>query len=320
MFPESVPDKTFFQLCVIVDDLERYAENYRQILGFEVPTEVQTTHDYRHTQALYHGRPMDARARIVSWMLGGVAFELLQPLDEGSIWMDFLKSHGPGIHHAALHVPRTSPAAAFFADQGYRVTQQGLFTGRTGMYAYLDTDQDLGLTWELLEHYGGGAHPAPRPFPADRGLGTDRVIQLGLVVKDIEAIARRYREVFGLPEPATQETPGHNITEATFHGQPSETTAKLAFFGFGQAQLELIQPDPTPSVWRDYLDAKGDSAHHIAFGVADTGKAVAHFARFGIGVAQQGLYGDRSGMYTYMDSEPQLGIIIELLENFAQPR
>jgi hypothetical protein len=65
------------------------------------------------------------------------------------------------------------------------------------------------------------------------------------------------------------QVPGREITEATFMGEPSEATVKLAFFDFGQVQVELIQPDETPSVWRNYLNAKGDSAHHIAFRVRD---------------------------------------------------
>jgi methylmalonyl-CoA/ethylmalonyl-CoA epimerase len=320
MFESSVPDKRFFQICVVVDDLERYAENYRTILGFDVPRAVQVTRAHDHTQATYHGKPMDARAKIVSWAMGEVAFELLQPLEEPSVWMDHLKNHGPSLHHVAFHVPRTAPADAFFADHGYRVTQQGLFTGRTGMYAYLDTDKDLGVILELLEHYHDGSRPAPKSFPADKGIGTDAVIQVGLVVKDIAATARRYREVLGLPEPGLQQTPGFEITEATFRGEPTEATAKLAFFDFGQAQLELIEPDQTPSVWRNALNDNGESAHHIAFRVQDTRRAVEHFAKHGVRVAQQGYYGDRSGMYTYMDSEASLGLIIELLENFDQPR
>lgn len=320
MFAQSIPDKTFYQICVIVDDIERHIENYRRILGFDVPSNIQTTHLYDHTQATYYGKPLNSRAKIVSWMMGEIAFELLQPMEEGSIWMDYLKQHGPGIQHAAFHVPRAAPAAAFFADKGYRVTQQGLFTERTGMYVYLDTDKDLGLTWELLEHYNNGHHPAPKPFPADKGIGTDVVIQVGLVVKDIAATVQRYHEVLGLTATNQQETPGHKITEATFYGKPTEATAKLAFFNLGQAQLELIQPDNTPSVWRNYLNEHGDSAHHLAFRVKDTEHAVAHFAKHGIGVAQQGYYGDRSGMYTYMDSEKPLGIIVELLENFDRPR
>lgn len=320
MFDSSVPDKTFFQICVIVDDAERYAENYRTILGFDVPGDYQITLAYDHTQATYYGEPMNARAKIISFMMGKVAFELLQPLDEGSVWMDYLKKNGPGIHHVAFNVPRTAPAAAFFADKGYRVTQQGLFTGRSGLYAYLDTDKDLGLTIELLEHYNNGAHPASPLFPADKGIGTDVVIQVGLVAEDITAMAQRYRDVLNLPEPNWVQTPGYDITETTFKGEPTEATAKLAFFDFGQAQLELIQPDHIPSVWRNYLNEKGDSAHHIAFRVPDTQKVVDHFAKHGIGIVQQAYYGDRSGMYTYMDSEASLGVIFELLENFDQPR
>lgn len=320
MIDTSIPNKTFVQVCVIVDDVERYAENYRTILGYDVPDDYQITHDYAHTQATYYGKPTDSRAKISHFITGSVAFELLQPLDDGSVWMDYLKQHGPGIHHVAFNVPRTAPAAASLVDHGYKITQQGLFTGRSGMYTYFDTEKDLGITIELLEHYQNGYPPKSPPFPADKGIGTDIVMQVGLVVKDIVKTAQRYREVLGLSELNTQETPGHKITEMTFMGQPSEATAKLTFFDFGQAQLELIQPDKTPSVWGNYLNAKGDSAHHVAFQVKDSKRVVDHFAKHGIGVAQQGLYGDRSGMYTYMDSEGSLGVIFELLESFDKPR
>ena len=320
MVDSSLPDKRFFQICIIVDDLERYSENYRKILGFDVPTEVQITHDYAHTQATYYGKPMNARAKIVSFMMGQVAFELLQPLEEASIWMDYLKQYGCGIHHVAFNVPRIAPAAAFFADKGYQVTQQGLFTGRTGMYSYLDTDKDLGITIELLEHYHNGSHPTPRAFPGNKGIGSDVVIQVGLVTNDIAGMAQRYQDVFGLPSLNWQQTPGYQITEATFNGEPTEATAKLAFFDFGQAQLELIEPDQTSSVWRNDLNTNGDSSHHIALRVESTEKAVEHFAKYGIQVSQQGYYGDRSGMYTYIDSRDSFGVVIELLENFDQPR
>lgn len=320
MYADSIPDKTIFQICVVVDNAERYAENYRTILGCDVPNDYQITRLSDHTQALYHGVPLNARAKIISFLMGGIAFELLEPLDSPSVWMDYLQKHGPGLHHIAFNVPRTARAAAHFVDHGYKITQQGLFTDRTGMYTYLNTDKNLGVVVELLEHYRNGAHPAAAEFPADTGIGTDLVIQVGLVAEDIAAMANRYQQVFDLPEPRWVETPGIEITETTFMGEPTEARAKLAFFDFGQAQLELIQPDRVPSVWRNYLNDKGDSAHHIAFRVQDTPKAVEHFARHGIGVLQQGLYGDRSGVYTYMDSEAALGVIIELLENFAQPR
>lgn len=309
-------ENIFVQICVVVRDAERTVERYKAIFDFDAQWDLQITHRYDHTQAAYYGKPTNARAKITGFQLGQVAFELLEPLESPSTWMDFLDQHGEGVHHVAFFVPRTAPVAASFVDHGYTITQQGLFTGRSGMYTYLDTDRDLGVVVELLEHYDDIVRTPPPAFPKDRGLGTDTVCQIGLIVGDLDKTAARYREVFGLPEPHRVSAPGYDVAETTYQGQPTEATAELAFFDFGQVQLELIQPDAQPSVWRKHLDHKGNSAHHIAFQVQDTERAVNLFAEHGIGVAQRGLYGDRSGQYTYLDSEDLLGVSIELLENF----
>ena len=67
--------------------------------------------------------------------------------------------------------------------------------------------------------------------------------------------------------PKIIETPGYAKAKTVVNGQPSEATAKLAFFQTGQLVIELIQPDETPSVWRDHLDKFGEGVHHIAFRV-----------------------------------------------------
>ena len=87
-----------------------------------------------------------------------------------------------------------------------------------------------------------------------------------MIVSDIEATAQRYHEVLGVPLPSIQTTLG----DSTYKGQPSSATAKLAFMNFGQVTIELIQPDEQPSVWRDYLNARGEGAQHIAFQIGDT--------------------------------------------------
>ncbi len=48
--------------------------------------------------------------------------------------------------------------------------------------------------------------------------------------------------------------------------------------------------------------------------VQGTDKVVAFLEGKGINVVQQGHY--TGGMYTYVDSAPSLGVILELLENF----
>jgi len=143
------------------------------------------------------------------------------------------------------------------------------------------------------------------------------ICQVGIIVRDIERSMEAFCRVFGLPRPEVIEMPGYERVKTTYRGGPSEATAKLAFFDMGQVQLELIEPDGKPSVWQEFLDEHGEGVHHLGFQVADTGRVVEFLAGEGIGVAQQGLYGDLSGQYTYMDSAAALGVVVELLESFG---
>jgi methylmalonyl-CoA/ethylmalonyl-CoA epimerase len=154
----------------------------------------------------------------------------------------------------------------------------------------------------------------------DNNLNADMICQVGLIVHDIEHTADKFCEVFGFAKPRIFSTPGYEQVETTYQGQPSDATAKLAFFDAGQLQIELIEPDEKPSVWRDFLDKHGEGVHHIAFRVKDTGSAAQQLAEHNIPVLQQGLFSDRSGMYTYLDSAPVLGVMLELLENFEKPK
>jgi methylmalonyl-CoA/ethylmalonyl-CoA epimerase len=146
-------------------------------------------------------------------------------------------------------------------------------------------------------------------------LGTHIVCQVGLIVRDIERSIETYSRVFGMPEPEIVVTDGSEIAHIRFRGEPTDARAKLAFFEMGQVSLELIEPIGGPSTWQEFLDEKGEGVHHIAFIVEDTDAVVKFLEREGVGVVQQGDY--TGGRYTYLDSASALGVVLELLENFA---
>ena len=149
---------------------------------------------------------------------------------------------------------------------------------------------------------------------ADKGVGTNVICQVGLIVRDIERSIAVYSRVFGMPEPEVIVTDGPEIAQTRFKGEPTDARAKLAFFQMGQVSLELIEPIGGPSTWREFLDEKGEGVHHIAFFVKDTGEAVRFLDGEDISVVQQGDY--TGGRYTYLDSASALGVALELLENF----
>jgi len=144
-------------------------------------------------------------------------------------------------------------------------------------------------------------------------LGTTTVVQIGMVVRDIERSAQYYSEVFDLPKPKIVITDEYEKARTSFEGEPTEARAKLAFFSMGQVSLELIEPIGRPSTWGRFLDEKGEGVHHIAFHVKGTDQVVQALGAHGIPAEQQGHY--TGGMYTYLNSVPQLGVILELLEN-----
>ena len=150
-----------------------------------------------------------------------------------------------------------------------------------------------------------------------QGMGTMVVTQVGIIVHDIEKSIDQYVQVFGLSErPNVIVTGPLAEAQTVLRGKSTPARAKLAFINMGQVQIELIEPDGNPSTWQEHLDTHGESVHHIAFQVKGTDQVTAYLNECGVPTVQQGQY--TGGMYSYMDSAPKLGVMLELLENFGK--
>ncbi len=151
--------------------------------------------------------------------------------------------------------------------------------------------------------------------PTSPVLGTRRVCQIAVVVRDIDRAARHWAEFLALPVPPTILTaPGLQVGQ-TYLGQPSDAQCKLAFFEMENTVIELIQPLGGASSWQAVLDEKGEGVHHIAFNVTDTAGKTAALATRGIPVMHQGGH-PSTGQFTYLDSRDKLGLIVDLLEGY----
>jgi catechol 2,3-dioxygenase-like lactoylglutathione lyase family enzyme len=145
-------------------------------------------------------------------------------------------------------------------------------------------------------------------------LGTNLVVQVGLVVHDIEATARKYADFLGQEIPTVIVTDIPEEARTQYRGAPTPARAKLAFFNVGPTlTLELIEPDHAPSTWREELDKKGEGVHHLAFVVEGMREKIAALDAQGIPLLQTGEY--KGGRYAYLDGSKDLKTIIELLEN-----
>lgn len=144
-------------------------------------------------------------------------------------------------------------------------------------------------------------------------LGSNIVTQVGIIVRDIESKARAWSEILGLPMPNIIITDTLDKTQAEYNGTSTTARAKLAFLHMGQLDVELIEPIDGPSTWKDQLDQHGDSLHHIAFVIKGMQDKIAYLDSKGVPLLQRGEY--TGGRYAYLDGVPQLGTVLELLEN-----
>jgi len=147
MIKPVMADK-FFQICIVVKNVERTAAHWAQILGSTVP-DIKETDAYDKTAAEYHGAPTEARAKVAFFNLGPILLELIQPLGGPSTWQDFLEEKGEGVHHLGLMVEGTDEYIDSFTKNDMPLIQKANFA--TGRYAYMDSYKKLGVLLEFLE-------------------------------------------------------------------------------------------------------------------------------------------------------------------------
>ena len=160
---------------------------------------------------------------------------------------------------------------------------------------------------EATEMTESGSKPLP----------TRNVVQIAVVVRDVEKAAKTWADFFGLEVPETSLTDPPEKAHSTYRGKPTEARAKLAFLKMDNLQIELIEPIGEPSTWMDFLKTHGEGVHHIAFGVKGMNEQIANLEKKGMPLVQFGEWtAYTGGCYAYFDSEKQLGVIVELLENY----
>lgn len=153
---------------------------------------------------------------------------------------------------------------------------------------------------------------------ADEALLEDtHVAHIGIVVADLEKAVAHWTKVLGLAEsPSIMVGTGHPDNPTRYHGQPTAGQVRLAFFNLENIQIELLSPHGEGTTeWSEFLRENGTGVHHIAFFVKGLGEVyVDRLQERGIGIAQQG--GWDGGEYLYTDTRPELGVAIELLEDY----
>jgi hypothetical protein len=148
------------QIGFVVKDLDAAVEQYWRLFG------VGPWHFYTYGKPLVkkmsrRGRPVEYRMRIALSNIGPLRIELIQPLEGDTVYSEFVRDHGYGIHHLGILVEDMGDALGRAASAGLAMTMDGSGFGLDGdgHYAYLDTEDRIGTTVELIQRPKGRMPP-----------------------------------------------------------------------------------------------------------------------------------------------------------------
>jgi methylmalonyl-CoA/ethylmalonyl-CoA epimerase len=88
--------------------------------------------------------------------------------------------------------------------------------------------------------------------------GLDHV---AILVSDLDAAIRLYRDVYGLELAEVEEVPSEKV--------------RVAIFGHGAGRIELVSPSGPDSPMAKTIEKRGEGLHHVCLEVPDIEKAMA---------------------------------------------
>lgn len=138
------------QIGIVVPDLNRAIEGYRDLLHLNkwninyVDTTIGKGGNFHK-----NGKPIQAKAKIAWVNLGNIELELIEPQDQYSPYADFLREHGPGIHHVMLGTSDYASCLDYMESQNISALGGGELQGTR--FQMFDTQELLGFICEIAD-------------------------------------------------------------------------------------------------------------------------------------------------------------------------
>ena len=125
---------------------------------------------------------------------------------------------------------------------------------------------------------------------------------ISIVVRDIEAAVRFYESI-GIG-PFEAYPPMREYVKIRVPEEEGFYNLIIRCARVGPLQLQLIQPGEGASLYKTFLEKRGEGVYHLGFAVADIDRAEAEAEKMGLKVISSGRRANRSG-FAYLDTAAQ---------------
>jgi methylmalonyl-CoA/ethylmalonyl-CoA epimerase len=136
-----------------------------------------------------------------------------------------------------------------------------------------------------------------------------RIDHVGIACRDLDATIGLYRETFGLEVASVEVSEEQGVREAMLRVGPSPPGVGVPSY------VQLLEPlSPDTPVGR-FLARRGEGIHHVGYGVADIGEALAAIGATGIRLLdERPRHGSMGASIAFLHPADVGGVLTELVQ------
>jgi methylmalonyl-CoA/ethylmalonyl-CoA epimerase len=152
-------------------------------------------------------------------------------------------------------------------------------------------------------------------MPLTELLAARPIVQVAVIVSDLEHAVRAQSSLLGIGPWRVYEFGPHMMRRYELRGEPARGRTLLALNG-SQPQMEVLQPLSPGSLHHDWLEQRGECLHHVGLVVDSVAEVERAAVSDGVEVLSsgEGFGADGDGRFAYLDTQAQLGLIVEVFE------
>jgi len=127
-----------------------------------------------------------------------------------------------------------------------------------------------------------------------------KIAHIGIAVKDLEATAKLYSDIFSL----------------SAHGKETMSDLNAIFFKVGESEIELLQSTIADGLIAKYINKKGEGVHHIAYYIDNLEQALESLKDKGFELIDKvPRKGANNTRVAFLNPKSCYGVLIELIED-----
>jgi methylmalonyl-CoA/ethylmalonyl-CoA epimerase len=247
------------------------------------------------------------KMRIATCKSRNIDFEIIEPLDNISIYSAFLDRYGEGLHHLNFEIFDYDHIINSFCNKGIGVAQYGNLSGKH-KYAYLDTFHELDYYIEISKNFPGYKKIPPLyTYPAKTSNKTDKAGQIfsnigyiGIFSKDLPGVVLKMKKNY-----CFEDWHFFKISQKgqhDFFAKEEDNLASdvdVAICNMNNVRLVIIKAEEIGSM---KITRKG--LHHLGFPVNDIDQALAYCKTLNLKIECTGTF--HNSKFAYLSTDVDL--------------